>query len=128
MPSVGGVVEHQVSLDPTAPAVPPAATLQTIKQQLATVKQQSTRGGMATVQHVAEATESLLSVPVASEETAREIVETACRSMEVMTLLIHDAGRRQQGYPPAALHEAVHALMEQIERLRPVPGPRVYMH
>jgi hypothetical protein len=112
-------VEHQLSIEATGPAMPPAAALQTIRQQLASVKQQSSTDGMSAVQHVVEATESLLSLPPATEEKAREVVETACRSMEVMTLLIHDAGRRQKGYPPAALHEAVHALMEQIERLRP---------
>jgi hypothetical protein len=46
-------------------------------------------------------------------------MDTVFRSLDVMALLMHDAGRRREGYPPAALHEAVHVLLEQMERIKP---------
>ena len=75
--------------------------------------------GISTVQTVADAAEALLSMRPATPDSELELMETVHRSVDVVSLLIHDAGRRKQGYPPAALHEAVHTLLEQIERLRP---------
>ncbi len=60
-----------------------------------------------------------MSMRPVTPDSELELMETVHRSVDVVSLLIHDAGRRRQGYPPAALHEAVHTLMEQIERLRP---------
>ncbi|HEY6361655.1 MAG TPA: hypothetical protein VIX63_11155 [Vicinamibacterales bacterium] len=75
--------------------------------------------GISTVQTVADATEALLSMRPVTPDSELELMETVHRSVDVVSLLIHDAGRRKQGYPPAALHEAVYTLLEQIERLRP---------
>jgi hypothetical protein len=75
--------------------------------------------GITTVQALADAAEALLSMRPATPDSEMELMETVHRSVDVVSLLIHDAGRRRQGYPPAALHEAVHTLLEQIERLRP---------
>lgn len=75
--------------------------------------------GISTAQRLAEAAETLLSIRPATPDSELELMETVHRSVDVVSLLIHDAGRRRQGYPPAALHEAVFTLMEQIERLRP---------
>jgi hypothetical protein len=46
-------------------------------------------------------------------------MDAVSRSLELMALLVDDASRRSQGYPPAALHEAVHVLLEHMERLTP---------
>jgi len=92
---------------------------QQIREHLASVRQASHEMGVSTAERLAEAAESLLLLQPPSHDTAVELMETVHRSMDVASLLIHDAGRRQQGYPPAALHEAVFTLMEQIERLRP---------
>jgi hypothetical protein len=75
--------------------------------------------GITTVQTLADAAEALLALRPATPDSELELMETVHRSVDVVSLLIHDAGRRRQGYPPAALHEAVHTLLEQIERLRP---------
>lgn len=75
--------------------------------------------GISTAQRLAEAAETLLTMRPSTHDTQLELMETVHRSVDVVSLLIHDAGRRRQGYPPAALHEAVFSLMEQMERLRP---------
>jgi hypothetical protein len=75
--------------------------------------------GIQTGERLAQAAEALLLMHPSTHDTELELMETVHRSVDVVSLLIHDAGRRQQGYPPAALHEAVFSLMEQIERLRP---------
>lgn len=90
-----------------------------IREHLASVRQTSSELGISTAQRLAEAAEALLSMQPASPATELELMETVHRSVDVVSLLIHDAGRRRQGYPPAALHEAVFTLMEQMERLRP---------
>ena len=46
-----------------------------------------------------------------------ERMSTLVRGLDVMTLLVRDAGRRMQGCPPAQLDEAVQALLEQIGRV-----------
>ena len=90
-----------------------------IREHLATVRQTSSEMGISTAQRLAEAAEALLAMRGLSQHSELEVMETVNRSVDVVSLLIHDAGRRQQGYPPAALHEAVFTLMEQMERLRP---------
>jgi hypothetical protein len=92
---------------------------QQIRQHLASVRQASNEMGVSTAQRLAEAAETLLSMQPVSHDTEMELMETVNRSVDVVSLLLHDAGRRQQGYPPAALHEAVFTLMEQMERIRP---------
>jgi hypothetical protein len=92
---------------------------QHIRAHLASARQASDAMGISTVQTVADAAEALLSMRPATPDSELELMETVHRSVDVVSLLIHDAGRRKQGYPPAALHEAVHTLLEQIERLRP---------
>ena len=92
---------------------------QDIRQHLASARQASDEMGITTVQALADAAEALLSMRPATPDSEMELMETVHRSVDVVSLLIHDAGRRRQGYPPAALHEAVHTLLEQIERLRP---------
>jgi chemotaxis protein histidine kinase CheA len=93
--------------------------IQQIREHLASARHASRLLGISSAQRLAGAAEALLSVESDSHESEREIIDAALRSVDVVLLLIHDAGRRQQGYPPAALHEAVFALMEHMERLRP---------
>jgi hypothetical protein len=88
-------------------------------QHLQTMKQRSTEAGVAIAERVATAAEALIAMPPPSIDAEREVIDTVFRSLDVMALLVHDAGRRQQGYPPAALHEAVHMLLEQMERIKP---------
>jgi hypothetical protein len=90
-----------------------------LRENLAQVRQTCDEMGISTAQRLAEAAEALLSMQPSSPDSEVELMETVHRSVDVVCLLIHDAGRRQQGYPPAALHEAVFTLMEQMERLRP---------
>ena len=92
---------------------------QDIRDHFASARQTSTEMGLSTVQTLADAAESLLSMRPVTPDTEWELRETVNRSVDVVSLLIHDASRRRQGHPPAALHEAVHTLLEQIERLRP---------
>ena len=92
---------------------------QHLRENLAQVRQTSCEMGISTAQRLAEAAEALLSMQPASHDTELELMETVHRSVDVVSLLIHDAGRRRQGYPPAALQEAVFTLMEQMERLKP---------
>jgi hypothetical protein len=92
------------------------------QQALATLeamKRRSSEAGVAMAERVATATEALISLPPPSVDAEREVMDTVFRSLDLMALLVHDAGRRQQGYPPAALHEAVHVLLEQMERIKP---------
>ena len=95
------------------------AALQRVREHLETMKRRSTEAGVTVVERVATATEALISVRPPTEDTEREVMDTVFRSLDLMTLLVDDAGRRQQGYPPAALHEAVHVLLEQMERIKP---------
>ena len=46
-----------------------------------------------------------------------ERMSTLVRGLDVMTLLVRDAGRRIQGAPPAQLDDAVQSLLEQIGRV-----------
>ena len=46
-----------------------------------------------------------------------ERMSTLVRGLDVMTLLVRDAGRRMQGCPPAQLDDAVQSLLEQIGRV-----------
>jgi len=50
-----------------------------------------------------------------------ERMSTLVRGLDVMTLLVRDAGRRVQGYPAASLDGAVQSLLEQIGRLSNAP-------
>ncbi len=103
---------------------PDAAALRHIREHLASIKRRSSEIGTTVVDQVADATEALIAMRPASVDSEREVMDTVFRSLDVMSLLVHDAGRRQQGYPPAALHEAVHTLLEQMDRIRPglLPG------
>ena len=92
---------------------------QHIREHLASARVASEAMGISTVNALADAAEALMSMRPVTPDSEFELRETVHRSVDVVSLLIHDAGRRKQGYPPAALHEAVHTLMEQIERLRP---------
>ncbi len=49
-----------------------------------------------------------------------ERMSTLVRGLDVMTLLVRDAGRRIQGCPPAQLDDAVQSLLEQIGRVNNV--------
>jgi hypothetical protein len=93
--------------------------LRQVRRDLELLKRRSTEVGAPTVEKVATAAQALMEVRPRSAETEREVLETVSRSLDLMTLLVDDASRRRQGYPPAALHEAVHALFEQMERIRP---------
>jgi len=88
-------------------------------EHLQTMKRRSCEAGVTMAERVATAAEALISMPPPSVDAEREVMDTVFRSLDVMALLVHDAGRRQQGYPPAALHEAVHVLLEQMERIKP---------
>jgi acetylornithine deacetylase/succinyl-diaminopimelate desuccinylase-like protein len=90
-----------------------------IREHLASARVASEAMGISTVNALADAAEALMTMRPVTPDSELELMETVHRSVDVVSLLIHDAGRRRQGYPPAALHEAVHTLMEQIERLRP---------
>lgn len=48
-------------------------------------------------------------------------VTTLVRGLDLMTLLMRDAGRRLQGRPAAALDGAVQSFMEQIDRIAREP-------
>ena len=85
---------------------------------LETMKRRSSEAGVMMAERVATAAEALISMPPPSMDAEREVMDTVFRSLDLMALLVHDAGRRQQGYPPAALHEAVHVLLEQMERIK----------
>ncbi|MBI4263329.1 MAG: hypothetical protein HY657_03050 [Acidobacteria bacterium] len=54
-------------------------------------------------------------------------VTTLVQGLDLMTLLMRDAGRRLQGCPPAALDGAVQSFLEQVERVsrdtRVMKGP-----
>ena len=91
---------------------------QQVLEHLASMKQRSSETGVPVVERVATAAEALIAMGPRTEDADREVMETVFRSLDVMTLLVHDAGRRRQGYPPAALHEAVHVLLEQMDRLK----------
>lgn len=94
------------------------ASLVRVREHLESMKRRSTEAGITVVEKVVTATEALVSMRPSSPDTEREVMETVARSFDVMALLVDDAGRRRQGYPPAALHEAVHVLLEQMERLK----------
>jgi hypothetical protein len=95
------------------------AELQRVRQHLQTMKWRSLQAGIAVAERVATATEALIATRPPSTDTEREVMDTVVRSLDLMALLVDDAGRRRQGYPPAALHEAVHVLLEQIDRIKP---------
>jgi hypothetical protein len=50
-----------------------------------------------------------------------EKVTTLVRGLDLMTLLISDAGRRLQGCPPASLDGAVQTFLEQVDRIASEP-------
>lgn len=88
-------------------------------EHLRALRLRSSEAGVAVAERVASAAEALMSMSPPSVDAEREVLDTVFRSLDVMALLVHDAGRRRQGYPPAALHEAVYALLEQMERITP---------
>jgi hypothetical protein len=91
---------------------------QRVREHLESMRRRSIHAGVAVVERVALAAEALIAMPPSSGVAEREVLDTVIRSLDVMALLVDDAGRRQQGYPPAALHEAVHVLLEQMDRIR----------
>jgi chemotaxis protein histidine kinase CheA len=95
------------------------AARQRARAHLETMKRRSSEAGIPVLERVAHAAEALIAVQPGSVDTEREVMETVFRSLDIMALLVDDAGRRRQGYPPAALHEAVHVLLEQMERVKP---------
>lgn len=88
-------------------------------EHLRALRRRSSEAGVTVAERVASAAEALITMHPPSVDAEREVLDTVFRSLDVMALLVHDAGRRQQGYPPAALHEAVYALLEQMERITP---------
>jgi hypothetical protein len=104
-------IQYQDALDQEA-------ARQRLREHLDSMKRQSSEAGVAMVERVANAAEALIAMHPPSEDKEREVMETVFRSLDLMTLLVHDAGRRRQGYPPAALHEAVHVLLEQVDRIK----------
>ena len=98
--------------------MPEEAPLEQVRRHLDSMKRRSSEAGVAIVEQVATAAEALIDMRPASIDTEREIMETVVRSLDLMALLVNDAGRRQQGYPPAALHEAVHVLLEHMARIK----------
>jgi len=104
-----------------APDAPEEAPREQVRRHLESMKRRSSEAGVAVVAQVATAAEALIDMHPVSVDTEREVMDTVVRSLDLMALLVNDAGRRQQGYPPAALHEAVHVLLEHMERI----GPRV---
>lgn len=95
------------------------ASRERVRQDLESMKRRCLEVGAPVVERVVSATEALIAVHPASVDTEREVMDTVFRSLDLMTLLVDDANRRRQGYPPAALHEAVHVLLEQMERIKP---------
>lgn len=93
--------------------------LRRVRRDLELLKRRSTEVDAPAVERVATAAQALIDGRPKSADTEREVLETVSRSLDLMTLLVDDASRRRQGYPPAALHEAVHVLLEQMERIKP---------
>ena len=91
--------------------------LRRARLELESMKRRSTEVGALMVERVAVAAEALIAVPPPRTEAGREVMDAVGRSLELMALLVDDASRRSQGYPPAALHEAVHVLLEHMERI-----------
>lgn len=89
-----------------------------VQKDFERIKHRSGEVGVPVVERVASAAEALMAAPPRSVETEREVMEVVARSLDLMALLVTDASRRRQGYPPAALQEAVVVLLEQMERLK----------
>ena len=117
-PEIGGIVDIQYGYTTEHDAADRMHERQQMLEHLETMKRRSSEAGVVMAERVASATEALISMPPPSIDAEREVMDTVFRSLDLMALLVHDAGRRQQGYPPAALHEAVHALLEQMERIK----------
>jgi hypothetical protein len=94
-------------------------TLRRVRRDLDSMKRRSIEVGAPIVERVAAAAEELIAAPLPRTDAGREVMDAVCRSLELMTLLVDDASRRNQGYPPAALHEAVYVLLEHMERIKP---------
>ena len=54
-----------------------------------------------------------------------EKVSTLVQGLDLMTLLMRDAGRRLQGNAPAALDAAVQSFLEQVDRIQRQPQFRI---
>jgi hypothetical protein len=93
-----------------------------LRRDLESMKLRSSELGAPIVERVATATEALIAQQPPTSDGQREVMETVSRSLDLMSMLVHDASRRRQGYPPAALHEAVHVLLEQVERVKLAGG------
>jgi hypothetical protein len=89
-----------------------------VREDFERMKHRSGEVGVPVVEHVASAAEALMAAHPRSVEVEREVMEVVARSLDLMALLVTDANRRQQGYPPAALQEAVVVLLEQMERIK----------
>ena len=89
-----------------------------VRRHVERMRQRSGEVGVPVVDRVASATEALMAARPQSAEAEREVMEIVARSLDLMALLVTDANRRQQGYPPAALQEAVVVLLELMERLK----------
>jgi hypothetical protein len=93
--------------------------LKRIRRELESMKRRSTEVGAPIVERLAAAAEALIPATPPPTEAGREVLDAVGRSLELMALLLDDASRRSQGYPPAALHEAVYVLLEHLERISP---------
>jgi hypothetical protein len=54
-----------------------------------------------------------------------EKVSTLVQGLDLMTLLMRDAGRRLQGNAPAVLDAAVQSFLEQVDRIQRQPQFRI---
>ena len=54
-----------------------------------------------------------------------EKVSTLVQGLDLMTLLMRDAGRRLQGSAPAVLDAAVQSFLEQVDRIQRQPPFRI---
>jgi hypothetical protein len=117
-PEIEGIVDIQYGYTDEQDAAHRMHERQQALENLETMKRRSSEAGVAMAERVASATEALILMPPPSVDAEREVMDTVFRSLDLMALLVHDAGRREQGYPPAALHEAVHVLLEQMERIK----------
>jgi hypothetical protein len=106
--------------------MPEEAPMEQVRRHLQSMKRRSTEAGVAIVEQVANAAEALIDTHPESADSEREIMDTVVRSLDLMALLVDDAGRRQKGYPPAALHEAVHVLLEHMARIKPHAAMRTH--
>jgi hypothetical protein len=100
-------------------------TVRLLRAQLENVRQRAVGERLVRVANVANHLQRLLT-EIATATPSDAHAATVRRGLDVLSLLVQDADRQRDGFPAAALDDAVDCFVDQVERaLRGERGARI---